>query len=64
MEPSQTPQAGADGPAGATEAVRREMVQHPAKLLRIGGMIRETLEEVRRAHLDQEGRRRAREIYE
>lgn len=41
----------------------REMVEHPAKLLRIGGMLRESLEEVRRASLDEEGRRRASESH-
>jgi hypothetical protein len=47
----------ADGP-GPTEAV-----QQPAKVMRIGAMIRQLLEEVRRAPLDDEGRARLAEIY-
>jgi hypothetical protein len=42
---------------------QKEMVQQPAKLFRIGGMIRELLEELRRAPLDDEGRRRARDMH-
>lgn len=39
-------------------------VDEPAKLLRIGSMIREMLNEVRRASVDEEGRRRLRDIHE
>jgi hypothetical protein len=42
---------------------QKEMVQQPAKLFRIGGMIRELLEELRRAPLDEEGRRRALDMH-
>src|ERR671915_2657201 len=41
-----------------------EAVQHPAKAMRIGAMVRQLLEEVRRAPLDEAGRSRLREIYE
>jgi len=41
-----------------------EMIASPAKVLRIGAMIKELLEEVRRAPLDEAGRARLREIYE
>lgn len=41
-----------------------EMIEHPAKLLRIASMIRELLEEVRRSSLDEAGRQRLREIHE
>lgn len=41
-----------------------ESVNRPAKLLRIGSMLRELLEEVRRASPDEPGRRRLREIYD
>lgn len=44
---------------GATEAVR-----HPAKVMRIGSMIKQLLEEVRRAPLDEPGRARLAEIYD
>lgn len=41
-----------------------ESVASPAKVLRIGSMTKELLEEVRRAPLDESGRARLREIYE
>ncbi len=41
-----------------------ESVASPAKVLRIGSMTKELLEEVRRAPLDNAGRTRLREIYE
>ena len=43
---------------------RTESVASPAKVLRIGSMTKELLEEVRRAPLDDAGRSRLREIYE
>jgi len=41
-----------------------ESVASPAKVLRIGSMTKELLDEVRRAPLDEAGRGRLREIYE
>ncbi len=41
-----------------------ETIESPAKVLRIGSMTKELLEEVRRAPLDEAGRGRLREIYE
>ena len=41
-----------------------EAVEQPAKVMRIGSMIRQLLEEVRRAPLDDAGRARLRDIYE
>jgi hypothetical protein len=41
-----------------------ELIQHPAKLLRITTMVRGLLEEVRQSPLDDAGRKRMREIYE
>jgi hypothetical protein len=40
------------------------MVEHPAKVMRIGTMIKQLLEEVRAAPLDEAGRQRLREIHE
>ncbi len=40
-----------------------QVVAHPAKLLRIASMIRELLEEVRQASLDEPGRARLAQIY-
>jgi hypothetical protein len=56
-------------PAAATEpdtAVEREgeTVERPAKVMRIGSMIRQLLEEVRQAPLDEASRARLREIYD
>ena len=39
-------------------------VSQPAKVMRIGSMIRQLLEEVRTTNLDDSGRRRLREIYD
>ncbi len=52
-------QLGTPEAEGATEAV-----QHPAKVMRIGTMVRQLLEEVRQAPLDEASRNRLREIYE
>jgi hypothetical protein len=41
-----------------------EVVEQPAKVMRIGAMVRQLLEEVRRAPLDDKGRARLREIHE
>lgn len=41
-----------------------ETVERPAKVMRIGSMIRQLLEEVRQSPLDEPGRRRLREIYD
>jgi hypothetical protein len=63
--------AEVDGPTAvivATEPPEEEeateSVASPAKVLRIGSMTKELLEEVRRAPLDDAGRTRLREIYE
>ncbi|MEP7022086.1 MAG: proteasome activator, partial [Pseudonocardiales bacterium] len=53
----------------ATEADRDDsditgMVEQPAKVMRIGTMIKQLLEEVRAAPLDEAGRHRLREIHE
>jgi hypothetical protein len=48
----------------AAEAESRESVEQPAKVMRIGSMIRQLLEEVRQAPLDDASRTRLKEIYE
>jgi hypothetical protein len=53
-----------DGQAGEAVLQRTESVAEPAKVMRIGSMVRQLLEEVRRAPLDDAGRARLREIYE
>jgi hypothetical protein len=53
------------GGEGAKESVApRESVSEPAKVLRIGSMVKTLLEEVRQAPLDEKSRTRLREIYE
>jgi hypothetical protein len=61
--PAAGPPAGAD-PADAEDSVLSEMVEQPAKVMRIGTMIKQLLEEVRAAPLDDASRTRLREIYD
>ena len=53
---------GGDG-EGARERPVTEMVEQPAKVMRIGSMIRQLLEEVRAAPLDEKSRARLKEIH-
>jgi hypothetical protein len=74
-EPQEHPQVlvvGPDGIAmpgnlpeeGAHERPVTEMVEQPAKVMRIGSMIRQLLEEVRAAPLDEKSRARLKAIHE
>jgi hypothetical protein len=54
--------AGADADDGNPQS--GESVQSPAKVMRIGSMIKQLLEEVRGADLDESSRDRLRDIYE
>ncbi|MGH3094375.1 MAG: bacterial proteasome activator family protein [Streptosporangiales bacterium] len=51
-----------DGEEGGSESPA-DMIQQPAKVMRIGNMIRQLLEEVRAAPLDDKSRARLREIH-
>lgn len=53
-----TPAASADGEAS------NETVTEPAKVMRIGSMVKQLLEEVRQSPLDEASRERLAEIYE
>lgn len=53
--------AEADGDGAPDE---RESVQEPAKVMRVGSMIKQLLEEVRNIDLDEPARERLREIYD
>ncbi|MFA1549704.1 bacterial proteasome activator family protein [Actinomadura chokoriensis] len=53
---------GGSGGESETKSVT-EMVEQPAKVMRIGGMIRQLLEEVKAAPLDEASRARLREIH-
>jgi Protein of unknown function (DUF2587) len=48
----------------ATERSITEMVEQPAKVMRIGSMIRQLLEEVKSAPLDEKSRARLKEIHQ
>jgi len=48
----------------AVEEERREAVEEPAKVMRIGSMIKQLLDEVRTAELDAPARTRLKEIYD
>ena len=59
---------GASGEAGEEDGEQREtpvtdMVEQPAKVMRIGSMIKQLLEEVRAAPLDEASRARLKEIH-
>jgi hypothetical protein len=51
-------------PAAAAQESPEDTIISPAKVLRIGGMTKQLLDEVRRAPLDDAGRARLREVYE
>ena len=55
---------GPAGPDGAEGEPVEESVSSPAKVMRIGSMIRQLLEEVRTASLDEPGRDRLKSIFE
>ncbi|WP_052847343.1 bacterial proteasome activator family protein [Streptomyces avicenniae] len=52
-----------DGDEGRTETPVTEMVEQPAKVMRIGSMIKQLLEEVKAAPLDEASRARLAEIH-
>ncbi|MGD0380287.1 MAG: bacterial proteasome activator family protein [Acidimicrobiales bacterium] len=64
------PPTGASGPGSAAapegggEADVTESIEQPAKVMRIGSMVKQLLDEVRAAGLDEASRTRLREIYE
>jgi hypothetical protein len=53
-----------EGTEDTPEEGQTESIDQPAKLLRIGSMVKQLLEEVRQAPLDEASRGRLREIYE
>ena len=58
------PPDGAASEGSATDEAGQEQITSPTKLIRIASMVRGMLDEVRRAPLDDAGRRRLREIHE
>lgn len=55
--------AAEDGQAPEAAPVR-ENVEHPAKVMRIATMVRQLLEDIRQAPLDEASRARLRDVYE
>jgi Bacterial proteasome activator len=55
---------GVDVPTPGEPEQRPEAIQQPAKVMRIGTMVKQLLDEVRQAPMDEAGRARLREIYE
>jgi len=53
-----------DGPVDGSAGESIESVEQPAKVMRIGSMVKQLLDEVRSAPLDEASRTRLREIYE
>ena len=70
IAPDEVLLAGSDGSGGGADGSRQgdgrptESVSEPAKVLRIGSMVKTLLDEVRQAPLDEKSRVRLREIYE
>ena len=68
-DPSENPEVilvppqAAQGHAEESEEQAGDAIEHPAKVMRIGSMVRQLLEEVRQAPLDDASRNRLREIY-
>jgi hypothetical protein len=61
--PAEGPSAGPDAAQDGGERNITELVEQPAKVMRIGGMIRQLLEEVKSAPLDEASRTRLAGIY-
>jgi hypothetical protein len=51
-------------PGGTEEEVAEDYISQPAKVMRIGSMVKSLLDEARSAPLDEAGRHRLREIYD
>ena len=60
LQPGETP--GSEVAGGEVEIV--EAIEHPAKVMRIGSMIKQLLDEVHQAELDPPSRVRMKEVYE
>lgn len=56
--------APSDGGPSPEPVLARENVEHPAKVMRIATMVRQLLEDIRQAPLDEASRARLRDVYE
>jgi hypothetical protein len=64
VDPTVLGATGPDADGSESDDEHTESIEQPAKLLRIGSMVKQLLEEVRLAPLDEASRERLREIYE
>jgi hypothetical protein len=64
QQPTEAPVPGVVVTGEPSDQQSTESVASPAKVMRIGAMVRQLLEEVRHAPLDEAGRDRMREIYD
>jgi Protein of unknown function (DUF2587) len=64
VQPEVIPQGPPPDRDGGGDGPQQEQVTRPTKLIRIASMVRNMLEEVRRAPIDDSGRRALREIHE
>ena len=64
QQPAEAPVPGVVVTGEPAEPQSTESVASPAKVMRIGAMVRQLLEEVRHAPLDEAGRDRMRDIYD
>jgi hypothetical protein len=62
--PDEDPQVLVPSVVPSEEEASQESVESPGKVMRIGSMIKQLLEEVRQSELDEPSRERLREIYE
>ena len=62
--PDEAPQVLVPAVMPSEEEAPQESVESPGKVMRIGSMIKQLLEEVRQSELDEPSRERLREIYE
>ena len=62
--PDESPQVLVPAVVPSEEEAAQESVESPGKVMRIGSMIKQLLEEVRQSELDEPSRERLREIYE
>jgi hypothetical protein len=64
QQPAQAPVPGVVVTGEPADPQATESIPSPAKVMRIGAMVRQLLEEVRHAPLDEAGRDRMRDIYD
>ncbi|MFW2380801.1 MAG: bacterial proteasome activator family protein [Acidimicrobiales bacterium] len=62
--PHETPEVVDHKPTEDEEEAPRNAISEPAKVMRIGSMIKQLLEEVRSTPMDEAGRNRLKDIYE